>query len=87
MKIKVSQLFKVVKLIQQMQKEERAGKIKDIDTDIFIAEEWLGIGDGIRMTFKYFKNDGTEQMASILINDKPLNHFMYEENRKAVNNG
>jgi hypothetical protein len=39
------------------------------------------------MTFKYFKNDGTEQMASILINDKPLNHFMYEENRKAVNNG
>jgi hypothetical protein len=47
MKIKVSQLFKVVKLIQQMQKEERAGKIKDIDTDIFIAEEWLGIGDGI----------------------------------------
>lgn len=84
MKVKVSQLYKMIKLIQLMQSEQRKGIIKEIDTDIFIAEELFNIGDGIRMSFKYFKNDGSEHMASILMDDKPLNKFMYDDKNKMM---
>lgn len=84
MKLKVSQLYKMVKLVQSMQAEQRAGKIKEIDTDIFLAEEFMNINDDIRMSFKYFKNDGSEHMASMLISDKPLNKFFHEENNKIL---
>ena len=66
MKVKLSNLYRMVTIIENLQKAEHDGYINNLDTDLFLAEE----SDGrLWMTIKYFNKEGVENMGGILVQD------------------
>jgi hypothetical protein len=70
MKLKVSALYKIATIIQQLQQREKENEISGLDTDLFLAEETNG---DIWMSIKYFNKDGMEQLGGVRISDNERN--------------